>query len=244
MIAAHSTVHEVSRMVESSTGGLNIMRKLSNSKLGQVETCCLYKITFDAVQCSISPNLWAGSEESLDKISTQSDISTFSELPTPTSIKTTDSDVFSQKSIKFAIGETQTLDKCTVRQSCDDSDGESPKGVDNSGNQQFCYPPSPNPKTRKSMLKNLRPARSTSSDDGLPSEVQKSCLQNLDLNRSSQRLSILTVKQHFEVCVEPSDSSDASDQSDDANDETLLCDKPDSGFNSASSTPSTALLQS
>ena len=123
----------------------------------------------------------------------------------------------------------------------DDSDGE---GVDSSGNQQFCYPPSPNPKTRKSMLKTLLPVRSTSSDDGLPSEVEKSCLHNLDLNRSSQWMSILTVKQHFEVCVEPSDSSDTSDQSDDANDETLLCDKPDSGFNSASSTPSTALLQS
>ena len=224
--------------MQSGKFGPGITRKPSNSKLGQVETCCLYKITFDAVQCSISPNLstWAGSEESLDKISTQSDISTFSELPTPTSIKTTDSEVFIQKNIKFAIGETQTVD--TRRQSCDDSDGDS---VDNSGNQQFCYPPSPNPKARKSMLKNLRPM---SADDDLPSELEKTCLQNLDLNRSSQRMSILTVKQHFEVCVEPSDSSDTSDQSDDANDETLLCDKPDSGFNSASSTPSTALLQS
>ena len=183
--------------------------------------------------------MWAGSEESLDKISTQSDISTFSELPTPTSIKTTDSEVFVHKNIKFAIGETQSVD--TRRQSSDDSDGESSKSVDNSGNQQFCYPPSPNPKARKSMLKNLRPM---SADDDLPSEMEKSCLQSLDLNRSSQRMSILTVKQHFEVCVEPSDSSDSSDQSDDANDETLLCDKPDSGFNSASSTPSTALLQS
>lgn len=226
--------------MESGKGGPSITRKPSNSKLGQVETCCLYKITFDAVQCSISPNLptWAGSEESLDKISTQSDISTFSELPTPTSIKTTDSEVFIQKNIKFSIGETQVD---TRRQSCDDSDGESPKSVDNSGNQQFYYPPSPNPKARKSMLKNLRPM---SADDDLPSEVEKSCLESLDLNRSSQRMSILTVKQHFEVCVEPSDSSDESGQSDDANDETLLCDKPDSGFNSASSTPSTALLQS
>ena len=92
------------------------------------------------------------------------------------------------------------------------------------------------------MLKNL--LSTASSDDGLPSEVQKNCLHNLDLNRSSQRMSILTVKQHFEVCLESSDSSDASDQSDDANDETILCEKPDSGFNSASSTPSTALLQS
>ena len=92
------------------------------------------------------------------------------------------------------------------------------------------------------MLKNLMPAQANG--NGLPSEVQKSCLHNLDLNRSSQRMSILTVKQHFEVCVEPSDSSDASEQSDEENDKTLLCDKPDSGFNSASSTPSTALLQS
>ena len=207
--------------------------------MGQVETCCLYKITFDTVQCSISPNYgtWASSEESLDKISTLSDVSTFSELPTPTSIKAADSDIFCHKNIKYTIGESQTADKCTRPSS--DEDGESPHS---SGNQQFCYPPSPNPKTRKSMLKSL--LSTASSDNELPSDVQKNCLHNLDLNRSSQRMSILTVKQHFEVSLESSDSSDASDQSDDANDETLLGEKPDSGFNSASSTPSTALLQS
>ena len=233
----------MSRIVESGVTSVNVTRKQSNSKISQVETCCLYKITFDTVQCSVSPHLglWGGSEDSLDKISTQSDLSTFSELPTPTSIKTTDSDVFSQKNIKFSVGETLSVEKCS-RHSCEGSDIESPKGVNSSGSQQFCYPPSPNPKTRKSMLKNLIPH--TANGNELPSEVQKSCLHNLDINRSSQRMSILTVKQHFEVCVEPSDSSDMSEQSDDANDETLLCEKPDSGFNSASSTPSTALLQS
>jgi len=236
--------------VDSCAGGINLPRKLSSSKMmssnnkpSQVETCCLYRITFDTIQCSLSPNLstWIGSEESLDKISTQSDFSSaFSELPTPTSAKHTDSDVFSQKSVKFAVGETSE-DRFT-RQSCNDSDDESPKSVNSLGNQQFCYPPSPNAKMRKSMLKSILP--STSNGGELPSEVQKSCLHGLDLSHSSQRMSILTVKQHFEVCVESSDSSDMSDKSDDGNDDTLTCDKPDSGFNSASSTPSTAVLQS
>lgn len=233
----------MSRIVESGTTSVNMTRKHSSSKISQVETCCLYKITFDTVQCAVSPQLgmWGGSEDSLDKISTQSDLSTFSELPTPTSIKTTDSDVFSQQNMKFSVGETLSVEKSS-RHSCEGSDNDSLKGVESSASQQYCYPPSPNPKTRKSMLKNLLPNAANGSE--VPSEVQKSCLHNLDINRSSQRMSILTVKQHFEVCVEPSDSSDLSEQSDDANDETLLCDKPDSGFNSASSTPSTALLQS
>lgn len=241
-IVGHSTVQEVSRMVESGTSSSAMARRPSNSKLLQVETCCLYKISFDNILCAVSPNLamWGGSEESLDKISTQSDVSTFSEVPTPTSVKHTNSDTFSQRSAKFTVGETQAVERCTT-QSCGDSDGESTESVSNSGSQQYCYPPSPNPKTRKSMLKNLLPATAANGDE-IPSEVQRRCLNNLDLTRSAQRTSILTVRQHFEVCLEPSDYSDVSDESDDVNDETLICDKPDSGFNSASSTPSTALL--
>ena len=226
-------------MVESGTAGAALARKPSNSKLLQVETCCLYKISFDAIQCSVSPSLatWCGSEESLDKISTQSDYSSaFSEVPTPTSVKHPDSDVFSHRNVKFAVGELERR----VTKSCGDSDGGSTESLNT---HQLYYPPSPNPKTRKSMLKNLQPAMANCSE--VASEVQKRCLNNLDLNRSSQRMSILTVRQHFEVCVEPSDYSEESDESGDtSNDETLICDKPDSGFNSASSTPSTTLLQS
>jgi len=223
-VSQHSSVQELPRIMESTSSG-NLLRKASSSKITPIETCFLHKITFESIRSTLSPNLNAyGSEESLDKISTQSDISTFSETPTPTS-KTTDSEVTSQRSVKFACSDVY------------DSESEyitSPKSSSGlNGSQEFIYPPSPNAKIRKSMVKNLL---------SKSPELTRNCLQDFG-SSSSQRMSILTVKQHFEVLDEPNDSEDSSDKSDDGN-ETLTTYKLDSGFNSASSTPSTAILQS
>ena len=213
--------------MESTSSG-NLSRKASSSKITPIETCCLHKITFEPIRSTLSPHLNPyGSEESLDKISTQSDRSTFSETPTPTS-KTTDPEVTSQKSVKFATGDAESYDS---ESECITSP-KSSSGLN--GSREFIYPPSPNARIRKSMVKSLLPPGSKS--------PELTCLHEFG-SSTSQRMSILTVKQHFEVRDEPNDSEDSSDKSDEVN-ETLTTYKLDSGFNSASSTPSAAILQS
>ncbi|XP_065916721.1 GTPase-activating Rap/Ran-GAP domain-like protein 3 isoform X2 [Dysidea avara] len=231
IVSQHSSIQELPRIMESSSSG-NLSRKTSGSKIIPVEACCLHKITFETIRSTLSPHLNTyGSEESLDKISTQSDISTFSETPTPTS-KTTDPEVSSQKSVKFVTGDTESYDsesECVT----------SPKSNSGlNGSREFLYPASPNARIRKSMVKNLLPQGSTSP------ELTKNCLQDFGNSTSSQRMSILTVKQHFEVLDELNDSEDSSDKSDDGNETLTTYNKLDSGFNSASSTPSAAILQS
>jgi len=217
--------------MESASSG-NLSRKASGSKIVPVESCCLHKITFETGRSTaLSPHLnVGGSDESLDKISTISDISTFSENPTPT-CKITDPEVCSQKSVKFTTGDAEGYDS---ESEC----AASPRSISGlNGSREFIYPPSPNAKIRKSMVKTLLPHGSKSPD------LTRNCLHDLSGSTSSQRMSILTVKQHFEVVDESNDSEDSSDKSDEGN-ETLTYNKLDSGFNSASSTPSAAILQS